>query len=191
MASASGASLKHSGFNSRAAKTKTKAQAAMNPQAKRRDNKPAGKWRDLVRGLRASISASSTRLNAMATERAATMATTIQPMRQARAARAKPASRQASSAPVSAKGSAKTLCSNLIISSVNRRRLRNFPNLVTILRNANDSHGDGGGDAGGVRRARIHHGGHQQHRRHARQRNQTGVPDDEGRHRSDARADVS
>ena len=32
----------------------------------------------LVRGLRASISASSTRLNAMATERAATIATTIQ-----------------------------------------------------------------------------------------------------------------
>ena len=43
-----------------------------------RVSSPAGRWRIFVRGLRASISASSTRLNAIATERAATIATTIQ-----------------------------------------------------------------------------------------------------------------
>ncbi len=35
-------------------------------------------WRDCVRGLRASISASTRRLNAMAADRAPTIATTIQ-----------------------------------------------------------------------------------------------------------------
>src|SRR5258708_34978893 len=95
----------------------------MKLQAKPRESDPVGKWRVLVRGLRASISASSTRLKAMATDRAATIATTIHASLAHKPSRANPASRQASSAPVSANGSANTECSNLIISSVRRRRV--------------------------------------------------------------------
>src|SRR5579863_682225 len=64
------------------------------------------------------------RLKAIATERAPAIATTIQAILIHRPSRGKPASRHASSAPVRAKGSAKTECSNLIMSSVRRRRLR-------------------------------------------------------------------
>ena len=94
----------------------------MKPQAKRLVSFPAGKWRDAVRGFFASISASSTRLNAIATDLAATIATTIHASLNASPWRSKPEARQASKAPVSAKGSAKMECSNLIISSVRRTR---------------------------------------------------------------------
>ncbi len=94
----------------------------MKPQAKPRESRPAGRWRMRVRGLRASISASSKRLNAMAAERAATIATTIQPDLAPGRARVEAGIAQASSAPVSAKGRANTECSNLIISSVRRMR---------------------------------------------------------------------
>jgi len=70
-------------------------------------------------------------LKAMAAERAATMATTIQASFAAGngtpgsgAAPAAAGSRRASSAPVRANGRAKTECSNLIISSVSRRRFQ-------------------------------------------------------------------
>src|SRR5580704_5152405 len=105
----------------------------MNPHANRRVSKPAGRWRACVRGLRASISASRTRLNAMATERAATMASTIQPIFNHKSCAVNASSRQANKAPVKANGNAKMECSNLIISSVRRRRLRKEPNAVTIL----------------------------------------------------------
>jgi hypothetical protein len=62
------------------------------------------------------MAASASRLNAMAAERAATIAITIQPS--CHAVGQPPA---ASIAPHSANGSAKTECSHLIISNVLRR----------------------------------------------------------------------
>ncbi len=62
----------------RAATRNSTVAAATKAQAKDFDNTPAGRWRERVRGLRASISASSMRLKAMAAERAPTIATTIQ-----------------------------------------------------------------------------------------------------------------
>src|SRR5579885_18423 len=79
-----------------------------------------------VRGLRASISASTSRLNAIAAERAPTMATQIQTSFQPTARRLSPTWRIASSAPVRAKGREQKECSNLIISSVNRIRLESI-----------------------------------------------------------------
>ena len=73
----------------------------------------------MVRGLRLSIPASRMRLKDIATDLAATMATIISG-NFTHSAGAKPHSRQASSAPVSANGRANTECSNLIISSVSR-----------------------------------------------------------------------
>src|SRR5690242_18937491 len=64
------------------------------------------------------------RLNAIAAERAETIATTIQVNRQSRPGMWTPLSRQARSAPVSANGSANTECSNLIMSSVSRSRVQ-------------------------------------------------------------------
>jgi hypothetical protein len=52
----------------------------VNPKTNRRVSRPAGMARFLVRGLVASKSASAQRLNAIAAERAATIATSIQPM---------------------------------------------------------------------------------------------------------------
>ena len=65
------------------------------------------------------------RLNAIAAERAPTIATTIQSSFHAESVGREPSSRIASSAPVSANGSANTECSNLIISSVSRILVRN------------------------------------------------------------------
>ena len=102
-------------------------EAIVKPQQKPRESNPAGMWRPFVRGLRASISASTRRLNAMAAERAPTIASTIQSsVHQPREVNP-PLSRNASIAPVSAKGSANTECSKRIISSVRRRRLMNMP----------------------------------------------------------------
>jgi len=77
---------------------------------------PAGRARVRVRGLAASMEASASRLKAIAAERAATIATTIQSNW---CAVGKPPA--ASMAPQRAKGSAKMECSHLIISSVTRR----------------------------------------------------------------------
>src|SRR5579872_1446716 len=63
--SASGARWKHNGFNSHAARKNTRLLISVNPHANRRDSKPAGMCRDFVLGLRASISASTKRLNAI------------------------------------------------------------------------------------------------------------------------------
>src|SRR5262249_28727814 len=80
------------------------------------DNVPAGRARDWVRGFAPSMEASARRLNAIAAERAATIATTIQ--NSWRSDGAPPA---ASMAPDNAKGRAKIECSHLIISSVVRK----------------------------------------------------------------------
>ena len=101
---------------------KTSDHKIMKPHANLLVSWPDGKWRDAVRGFFASISASRTRLNAIATDRAATMDTTIQPSLNISPWRSKSDARHASKAPVSAKGSAKTECSNLIMSSVRRKR---------------------------------------------------------------------
>src|ERR1039457_2407524 len=124
MASATGASSRHSGPSSREANNKIAQEAKVKPQAKRLESRPAGRWRFEVRRLRASIGASSRRLKAMAAERAETMATTIQRKRQPKPGIENPASRHASSAPVRANGRAKMECSNLIMSRVRRRRVQ-------------------------------------------------------------------
>src|SRR5665811_767341 len=80
---------------------------------------PAGKARVLVRGLAASMEASAQRLNAIAAERAATMATMIHT-----SWRSEGNPPAASMAPQSANGRAKMECSHLIISSVTRRLCR-------------------------------------------------------------------
>src|ERR1035437_6894371 len=89
------------------------------PRTNRRERRPAGMARLLVRGLAASSSASAQRLKAMAQERAATMATrihvTVRPW-----GRLWGRSLDASRTAVKANGSAKMECSHLIISRVVR-----------------------------------------------------------------------
>src|SRR4029077_17072867 len=99
-----------------AAKINTAQEISTNVATKLGDNTPAGSARGWVRGFGASIDASGSRLNAMAAERAATMATTIH-------ASACPLGRPlaASIAPQRAKGSTKIECSHLIISRVTRK----------------------------------------------------------------------
>ena len=87
----------------------------MNAQAKGSESWPAGRARSRVRGLAASMCRSAMRLKAIAQERAPTIASAIQS--NCRGAGSPPA---ASTAPSSAKGSAKSVCSILIISSVVR-----------------------------------------------------------------------
>ena len=108
--------------------------AATNPQANPRDRRPVGKCRMLVRGLRASISKSTSRLKAMAAERAHTIAITIQNSLRAISPPPEPLSRKASRAPVRANGRAKTECSNLIISSVSRRRFQSIGRVALFYR---------------------------------------------------------
>ena len=87
----------------------------INAHTKPTDNSPAGIARDAVRGLRASIWRSATRLKAMAAERAPTIATTIQKI-----CRPVGAPFAASTAPRKANGNANSVCSILIISRVKR-----------------------------------------------------------------------
>ena len=92
-----------------------------------------------MRGLRPSISASRMRLKAIAAERAPTIARTIHSQLFCR--KRSPASgfsRKASSAPVSANGSANTECSNLIISSVSTQPFPERHCFATILIHAVD-----------------------------------------------------
>ena len=77
------------------------------------DRVPRGRARPLVRGFNLSKRASAILLKAMAALRAPTIAATIQPICHQDG---KPFC--ASNAPINAKGRAKTVCSNLIISSV-------------------------------------------------------------------------
>ncbi len=79
MARASGARRRHNRLSAPAATKNSTEDAVTNAHANPREINPAGRWRILVRGLRASMRASTIRLNAIAADRAPTMATTIQP----------------------------------------------------------------------------------------------------------------
>ncbi len=109
-----------------APRRKTAQAMAVKAATKPRERVPAGRARVAVRGFLASMSASTRRLKAMAAVRAETMQTTIQ-NRTGR--RGMPWA--ASTAPVSAKGRAKMLCSHLIIWSV-ARVLCQAPALVAM-----------------------------------------------------------
>ncbi len=87
-----------------------------------------------MRGLRASIPASTRRLKAIAAERAETIATTIQSRIHGHCGTLKRLSRNASNAPVNANGSANTECSNLIISSVSSSLRVNFGIPSSLMR---------------------------------------------------------
>src|SRR5205823_662156 len=140
MASATGASTRHKNPSWRAAHKKTSADKSVKPQTKRADNRPAGKCRFAVRRFRASMSASRIRLNVIAADRAATIAIMIHAKRGPKSSIWKPASRQASSAPVKANGNANTECSNLIMSSVRRNRLQK--RAISLFENATILLGD-------------------------------------------------
>ena len=99
-----------------AAATRNKAaDAIVKAQTKPTESRPAGIARDAVRGFLASNSRSAMRLNAIAAERAPTIATTIQ-----RICRADGMPFAAKTAPRKANGNAKSVCSILIISRVSR-----------------------------------------------------------------------
>src|SRR5512147_3068739 len=94
-----------------AAKTRTSDETAVNRATWPGFTSPCGRARMLVRGFAASKVRSAQRLNPMAADRAPTMATVIQ-----RIVRHDGRPPAASRALVNAKGSAKMVCSNLIIS---------------------------------------------------------------------------
>ncbi len=104
MSNATGDSMPHSGFKNVAAAMKMSDDRNTKSVASRRLIAPDGISRADVRGLRASIRASTRRLKPIAADRAATIAT----MTQKTCDQRNGASRHASSAPVSANGSAKT-----------------------------------------------------------------------------------
>ena len=104
IASATGASTRQSVFSRDAPKTNTTEETTTKIVASRRLIAPRGSSRIAVRGLSASNRASTSRLNPIAALRAPTMQTTIQPT----CAQENGCSRHASSAPVSANGSANT-----------------------------------------------------------------------------------
>src|SRR5215813_4101619 len=121
MASATGESLKVSGFNCHAALTKTATAAIVNTQANSTESAPVAKARILVRGFSLSERKSTMRLTVIAAERAETIATTIQRIWRS-VGQPCDVKRAASSAPVKANGNAKTECSNFIISRMVRMR---------------------------------------------------------------------
>ena len=119
LASATGASASVSRLSMAAASRKRAADRSVKAQTKPSERRPAGRARERVRGLAASIRRSAMRLKAIAQERAPTIASAIQSSCR-RAGRPD----AASTAPSSAKGSAKSVCSIFIISSVVRMLLR-------------------------------------------------------------------
>src|SRR6185437_3868726 len=127
---ASGESSSVSRFNCAADSTKTAAIATVNPPTNPRESSPAGMARERVRGFSASSPASAQRLKAMAADRALTLHTMIQT-----SCIALGSPLAASIAPVSAKGSANTECSHLIISSVTPT-LRTNPMFFSLSKQA-------------------------------------------------------
>jgi hypothetical protein len=106
-----------------AAIRKSAEEAIVNIHAKRRSSRPAGKARAAVRGFAASISRSAIRLKVIAADRAPTIATVIQMSFEIQKLAVWGGMlRAASAAPKKAKGSANSVCSILIISSVIRSR---------------------------------------------------------------------
>src|SRR5581483_5881471 len=118
-ANATGDSKNASRFNCHAANTKIPQDITTKFLTKLWVNAPAGNARVRVRGFAASMEASAKRLNDIAADRAATMATMIQTIW---CTVGSPSA--ASIAPHNANGSAKTECSHLIISRVTRRFFR-------------------------------------------------------------------
>ncbi len=109
IASATGDSAKQSGPSRQAANRKTAVATATKAVASARVIAPRGISRAAVRGFNASCAASASRLNPIAALRAATIAATIHPTRAATDRGVQSAEWwSASSAPVSAKGSANT-----------------------------------------------------------------------------------
>src|SRR5208282_1740674 len=102
-----GESARQSGFRRHAEKTKSPAESAQKAAADATETRPAGMSRSFVRGFRASMSRSAIRLNAIADERAPTIAPTIQ-KRVGRGGTPP----DANTAERSAKGSAKTVWEN-------------------------------------------------------------------------------
>ena len=113
--SATGDRASASGFSRQAATTSSAADTTVNTPTALLVMSPAGMARIAVRGLSASMPASATRLNAIAQLRAPTMATSIQP--RTPHGGTPPAAKKAL---MTANGSAKTVCSNLIISRMMR-----------------------------------------------------------------------
>src|SRR5579862_3395704 len=103
-------------FSWEAAITNNAHETATNVATKAGVRAPVGKARVRVRGLAASMEASASRLNAIAADRADTIAMMIQV-----SAWAEGRPFAASIAPQRANGSTKTECSHLIISRVTRR----------------------------------------------------------------------
>src|SRR5262245_35961425 len=108
---------KHNGFTCQAEKTKSADIAIVKRAAKRIERSPLGRARSLVRGFNLSYCRSAIRLKAIAALRAPTIAARIQPV-----CPMVGSPLRASSTAMNAKGKAKTVCSNLIMSSV----MRNF-----------------------------------------------------------------
>src|SRR5439155_22069853 len=119
IASANGESARVTRLSCDAPSTNTAEEITTNVVTNAGVRVPAGRARVCVRGFTASIVASARRLKAIAAERAETIATIIHPSWWMDG---RPLA--ASMAPHSAKGSAKTECSHLIISSVTRRLCR-------------------------------------------------------------------
>src|ERR1051325_4582071 len=102
-------------FSIAAARRNKAAETIVNAQTNPTDNKPAGNARDAVRGFFASKLRSAMRLNAIAADRAPTIATMIQ-----RTCQGVGRPLAASTAPRNANGNANSVCSILIISNVSR-----------------------------------------------------------------------
>ncbi len=126
MASATGASMNESGFSIYAASTSRPEETMMNARTCAGVTSPRGSARVFVRGFSESMSRSAQRLKPMAAERAPTIAAMIQITCSSDGSPSR-----ARSAPVKAKGSAKMVCSNLIIS----RMILNLSNMEEILSN--------------------------------------------------------
>ncbi len=106
---ASEASAKHSGFSAHAVARNTTAATTTATHACRSVSRPDGSSRARVRGFRASSSRSAMRLNPRATNRAQVKASTTSPsVRHVSAV-----SRDATTNPSSANGSANTVCGSL------------------------------------------------------------------------------
>src|ERR1039457_3026870 len=108
IASARGESARQRGFRNHAAATNTAAENAQNIAAAVTETAPAGISRRAVRGFSASTFRSTIRLNAIATDRAPTMAA-----RMPNSVRGGGTAPAASTVASSANGSAKTVCENV------------------------------------------------------------------------------
>src|SRR6266567_7826334 len=119
LASATGERMSVKRFNIAAVRKKMLALKMVNAQTKPTDRTPLGIARILVRGLRVSYSRSAMRLKDIAVDRAPTIAMVIQTICQGVGI-----PRAANTAPRKANGSANSVCSILIISSVVRMFLK-------------------------------------------------------------------